>query len=63
MIKNLSNFNFARHNFHFICIEHNHSNNRQVIIKLLESQGYRMILSKFSGGDAWFIPSANRGGA
>jgi hypothetical protein len=44
-------------------VEHNNSVNKEAIIELLESQGYQRILPRFSGGDAWFIPSANRGGA
>ena len=51
----LLDFPFAKYVFNFISIEHNNSASKDHIIKLLEQNGYRVILPEFSGGESWFV--------
>ena len=51
----LKEFPFEQYTFDFVSIEHNHSLNKDKIINLMEINGYQLVLSKFSGGDAWFV--------
>lgn len=51
----LSDFPFARYIFNFISIEHNNSARKDDILKILEKNGYQLVLPEFSGGESWFI--------
>lgn len=52
----LSSLNFQKYSFGFICVEHNHTENRQKIEALLSNQGYKAIYPQLSDFDGWFIP-------
>jgi FkbM family methyltransferase len=51
----LENFNFSAFTFGAIFIEHNYTENREKINKLLTANGYLRILSKFSRWDDWYL--------
>jgi FkbM family methyltransferase len=51
----LSSFNFDTYKFGVITVEHNYTINREKINKLLESQGYKRILTSISDCDDWYI--------
>ena len=53
----LSSLNFQKYSFGFICVEHNHTENKQKIESLLNSRGYKAVYSKLSEFDGWFIPN------
>lgn len=52
----LASLNFEKYSFGFICVEHNHTQNRQKIEALLRNQGYKAIYPQLSDFDGWFIP-------
>jgi FkbM family methyltransferase len=51
----LSGFPFSQYTFDFVTIEHNNSPTKDQIIRLMEENGYKSTLSKFSGGESWFV--------
>jgi len=51
----LEKFDFAAFTFGAIFVEHNFGENREKILNLLESNGYRRILVQYSKWDDWFI--------
>lgn len=53
----LSNFDWSSRKFGLICVEHNFTENRELIFNLLTSQGYLRILEDVSGWDDWYIYS------
>lgn len=51
----LEKFDFEVFSFGAIFVEHNFGENRERILNLLESKGYRRILVQYSKWDDWFI--------
>lgn len=51
----LSNFDFKKYEFKVITVEHNHTNQREAIYKLLTSYGYIRKFEKLSDFDDWYI--------
>jgi len=56
----LSALDFSRYSFGFICVEHNFTENRSPIQKLLESNGYRQVYPELSDFDDWFVLATNQ---
>lgn len=54
----LQTLDFGRYSYGVICVEHNNSENKVAIKKLLESEGYLLVMEEFSGNDYWFIHPA-----
>lgn len=52
----LNAFDFTKHSFGLICVEHNFTPSRKKIQDLLSSKGYVQILPEVSEWDDWFIP-------
>ncbi len=50
----LKSFDFSQYRFNFICVEHNYTNNRELIFNLLSSNGYKRILNHVSQWDDWY---------
>jgi len=55
----LEAFDFSKHRFEIICVEHNFAANRRKTQELLKSKGYRRKFACLSKWDDWFI----RGGS
>jgi len=53
----LNNFDFESHKFRVITCEHNFTNSREKIYKLLQSKGYERRYKDFSLFDDWYILS------
>jgi FkbM family methyltransferase len=53
----LNNFNFSLYRFNVITVEHNFTETREKVFKLLSSNGYKRILEDFSQWDDWYVPS------
>ncbi|SLN53630.1 hypothetical protein PSA7680_02797 [Pseudoruegeria aquimaris] len=53
----LKAFDFGRHRFGLITVEHNFTEQREKIHDLLVSNGYKRILSDLSKFDDWYIPA------
>lgn len=51
----MKSFDFSKHQFAFISCEHNFTSNRESIVKLLDSKGYKRILKDVSKFDDWFV--------
>jgi len=51
----LSSFDFSKYYFKIITCEHNFTENRKKIIKLLNDNGYKRIYKNLSNFDDWFI--------
>ena len=51
----LENFNFNKYKFRVITCEHNFTENREKIHKLLTQNGYRRVWSEFTQFDDWYI--------
>jgi len=51
----LRKFNFKSHQFNCITVEHNFSEQREKIFKLLSSAGYHRVYVEVSGFDDWYI--------
>jgi len=49
-------FDFSKFESDFISIEHNFTNNREMIFELLSGNGYKRVHPKISFGDDWYIP-------
>lgn len=52
----LNSFDFTKHSFGLICVEHNYTPSRQKIQDLLLDKGYLQILPEVSEWDDWFVP-------
>lgn len=46
---------FGKYRFDFIAIEHNYSDNRERVLELLTTQGYRRVLTEVSDFDDWYV--------
>ncbi len=53
----LKNFDFESYSFRVITVEHNHTDNRELIKVLLTSNGYMRVHEAVSGFDDWYILS------
>jgi hypothetical protein len=51
----LSSFDFSKYHFKIITCEHNFTENRKKIIKLLNDNGYKRIYKDLSNYEDWFI--------
>jgi FkbM family methyltransferase len=51
----LANLDFDKYKFNFISVEHNYSEQRELILQLLVSKSYRRILVEISRWDDWYI--------
>lgn len=51
----LENFDFTKYSFKVITCEHNFSEDREKICKLLESKGYRRKFKSISKWDDWYV--------
>jgi FkbM family methyltransferase len=51
----LSAFDFSRHSFGLICVEHNFTNNREKIRELLTANSYSQVLHEYSAFDDWYV--------
>lgn len=51
----LSAFDFSRHKFGLIAVEHNYSENRDRLYRLLTANGYRRIMEQASKFDDWYV--------
>ena len=51
----LSNFDFEKYKFRVITVEHNFTENREKINRLLTSKGYKQVLESISAFDDWYI--------
>ena len=53
--KILEVFNFEKYKFKIIQVEHNFTNDREKIFKLLSSKGYLRVFTSISKVDDWYI--------
>lgn len=51
----LQSFDFGSYSFGVITVEHNFTENRNLLYKLLTSQGYVRVLTEVSGQDDWYV--------
>jgi FkbM family methyltransferase len=51
----LENFNFSKYKFRVITCEHNFTENREKIFKLLSKNGYERVWSEFTQFDDWYV--------
>lgn len=51
----LKRFDFDKYTFGFISCEHNYTENRERVVELLSSHGYKRVLEHMSFFDDWFI--------
>jgi FkbM family methyltransferase len=51
----LENFNFDKYGFKVITCEHNFTENREKILKLLTKNGYKRVWSEFTQFDDWYV--------
>ncbi len=51
----LENFNFNKYRFRVITCEHNFTENREKIFKLLSKNGYKRVWSEFTQFDDWYV--------
>jgi FkbM family methyltransferase len=51
----LKEFDFEKYRFNFISCEHNFTQTREPIFKLLTDNGYKRVLEEVSGFDDWYI--------
>lgn len=56
----LKNFDFSKHRFNFISVEHNNSKWQEPLTKLLTDNGYKKVYENLSGGDGWYVPTTLR---
>jgi len=53
----LKNFDFESYSFRVITVEHNHTDNRELVKVLLTSNGYKRVHEAISDFDDWYILS------
>lgn len=51
----LSAFDFSNHNIKIMTVDHNHTENRAKVRKLLSAQGFYCVLESLSRNDDWFV--------
>jgi FkbM family methyltransferase len=51
----LANFDFENYEIRVITVEHNFTQNRDRILQLLSSKGYRRVLDRLSDCDDWYV--------
>ena len=51
----LEAFDFSRYEIRLISVEHNHTAQREPILKFLASRGYRRKFEKLSSVDDWYL--------
>jgi FkbM family methyltransferase len=56
----LNAFDFSKHTFGAICVEHNYLENRPKVKQLLEANGYRQVYPEVSEFDDWFVFKTNQ---
>lgn len=56
----LNAFDFSKHTFGAICVEHNYLENRSKVKNLLEANGYRQVYRELSEFDDWFVLKTNQ---
>ena len=56
----LNVFDFSKHTFGAICVEHNYLENRSKVKNLLEANGYRQVYRELSEFDDWFVLKTNQ---
>jgi FkbM family methyltransferase len=54
----LKAFDFSKHNIKIMTVEHNYTEDRAKLRKLLEAQGFYCVLENLSGFDDWFVQDA-----
>jgi FkbM family methyltransferase len=52
----LRDFDFRKFTFGLICVEHNYTDNRLNVFRLLREKGYKRIYPEISAFDDWFVP-------
>lgn len=50
----LSHFDLDRYSVNALCVEHNYTDARQKIFRLLSDKGYRQVFKGISGSDDWY---------
>jgi FkbM family methyltransferase len=55
----LKDFDFTEYKFGLICVEHNHTPNRERIYQLLTANGYKRIHTELSQWDDWYVDLEN----
>ncbi len=55
----LKAFNFTKYSFGLICVEHNFTENRERIEKLMLKEGYSKVFSEYSAWDDWYLGPRN----
>lgn len=55
----LEDFDFTEYKFDLICVEHNHTSNRERIFQLLTTNGYKRIHTELSQWDDWYVDVEN----
>ena len=58
--KILNAFDFSKHTFGAVCVEHNYLENRPKVKQLLEANGYRQVYPELSEFDDWFVLKTNQ---
>lgn len=56
----LNSFDFEQYSFGLICVEHNFTENRVNLRKLLTLKGYSQIFPEFSAFDDWYVLAQDR---
>jgi len=51
----LQDFDFNEYTFNVICVEHNYTNARDQLFKLLVKNGYKRVFEKLSKFDDWCV--------
>ena len=54
----LDRFDFENYNVHVITVEHNFTPNRDRVLQLLSSNGYRRIFDRLSNCDDWYVKAS-----
>lgn len=52
----LTTFNFDKYHFNFICVEHNFTQNKFLVLDLLSNNGYKKVWPSYSEFDSFFVP-------
>jgi FkbM family methyltransferase len=54
----LKEFDFSRYSFGLVCVEHNFTENREKISRLLIENGYSQVFRELSAWDDWYVGSS-----